>query len=281
VRTTPIEGGLRIEPVKGVSALNDLAFELKRSLGADMDYVPERTRGANGSFNGRERRLFVGGFDKPDLLISILHELRHAWYSAQLKRGKIRLFHLQLLARRGGRVSPYATGYVRYVSLEELSTFPKTLKHTITELLKMEGEPREYLEGQAGARAYQLYELLQTASYAAYQLSGTSRWDLARVKPEEAAAIGLDPVEGLEYMRAGLPASDAYVPFPAGTSRRQAAASLRRQTALVSALSLKLAPLVEDYLKAARAKDWRAASAAADRMIAGVRDAEAQWNGGR
>ena len=282
---------LRIAAERGVSPLNDLAFDVRRTLGADVAYVPERTRDAAAAFNGKQKLLMVANFDRPDFFIAAIHEARHAWYSALLRRGDIRLFHLQAVARPGRSVAPGAEVYARYLSLEEVSNFPKTLKHMLTEQSKLKGDAAKYLADRTTTRARQFVDILRSSAYIAAQIEGLDRKGLLkprRMTPAEVAATDLEPSEAVDYFALELSNQTLYVPVLKRETRRfglkvvrgsvdEARAALRRRAKLLGGLVESAAPAAGGYLAAARAGDLAAAGAAADRLIAEVRKAEGEW----
>jgi hypothetical protein len=292
VKVERIPNGLRVVARRGISPLNDLADDVNRRLGATVAYMPERTRDASAAYNGRERLLMAAGFERPDFFLAVLHETRHAWYSELLRRGDIRLFHLQAVARPGRSVAPNAEVYASYLSLEELSTFPKTLKQMISEQAKLEGEAARYLADRTAVRGRQYVDILRSAAHLGDQIEAldkAKRLNPRRLTPEEADAAGLEPAEGLDYFALELPQATLYVPVRQRLTRRfgrkdvmrgspdEARASLRERARLIRELVTAAAPSAGAYLEAARAGDWAAAGAAADRLIAATRRAENAW----
>ncbi|HEX4048096.1 MAG TPA: hypothetical protein VH309_09700, partial [Elusimicrobiota bacterium] len=285
------ESSLRIAPERGRSPLNDFAYDVSRALGASVAYVPERTRDAAAAFNGRQRLLMVANFDRPDFFLAAVHEARHARYSALLRRGDIRLFHLQAVARPGRSVAPNAEVYSRYLSLEELSTFPKTLKHMITEQEKLQGGAAGYLAERTAVRARQFLDIMRSAAYLADQIESLDRRGglrPRRLKPAEAAALDLEPAQGIDYFALELPQATLYVPVLRRETRRfgfkvarssgvEARAALRLRAKLIGDLALASVPSAKAYLAADRDGDRAAAGRAADRLIAAARAAESAW----
>ena len=120
---------LVVTPLKQGTALNRMAWELKNGHGVTMAYVPERTRGAVAAFNGAEKTLFLPPFDQEESFEAILHESRHAHFLTRLSRADLSIFHPAVVAYEGFDIARGASSYTNYLSFEELSTFPKTLRH--------------------------------------------------------------------------------------------------------------------------------------------------------
>jgi hypothetical protein len=133
---------LVVVPVKEGTALNRMAWELQRGHGVKMAYVPERTRGAVAAFSGADRTLFLPPFDQEESFEAILHESRHAHFLTRLLRGDLSVYHPALVAYEGFDVARGASSYTNYLSFEELSTFPKTLRH-LAGALKRGGSPKK------------------------------------------------------------------------------------------------------------------------------------------
>lgn len=158
--------GFRVVPVAGVSRLNEIARRAREELGADMDFVPGRTQGASAMFNTEEGRLYLPEFGHEDSYAAILHELRHAYYTALKKKGQTRLFHMAVLPVGRHKVAPQAWGYSKYLSLEELSTYPKTLRHLLA-LARGQKTPelRRRVISSLITRTLQYHEILNSAAY--------------------------------------------------------------------------------------------------------------------
>ena len=281
-----------IAPEKGLSPLNDLAYELKRSLGVSLDHAPGFTTGRNAAYKAKERRIMAGVLDSPDFFLATLHEARHAWYSAAVRRGEIRLFHLQLVARRGRTVSPSALSYLNYVSFEELSTFPKTLKHLVTEHAKADAESAEYLEGRMRSLGFTYADLLRTTEYVSRQLRALAKnnnIEPRRMTEAELAETALEIGPNLDFYELPLWQGLLYFQVPRRetknlfgvksnrSSMKEARAALMLRAELLDSLVAAAAEPAAAYYAAVKAKDFAAASVHADRMIAAVRDAEAEW----
>ncbi|TBR16828.1 hypothetical protein EPO15_18315, partial [bacterium] len=153
---------LVVVPVKAGTALNRMAWELERGHGVKMAYVPERTRGAVAAFSGADRTLFLPPFDQEESFEAILHESRHAHFLTRLLRGDLSVFHPALVAYEGFDVARGASSYTNYLSLEELSTFPKTLRH-LAGALKRGGSPKKLALLRSHAEHYA--DILRTARY--------------------------------------------------------------------------------------------------------------------
>lgn len=285
--------GLTIVPEPGLSPLNDLAYELKKSLGASVDHAPQRTEGGSALFNAKANSVLTPDLDRPDFFLGTLHEARHAWYSAAIRRGEIKLFHLQIVAHRGRKVAPDAASYQGYLSFEELSTFPKTLKHLVTERAKAaSAEDREFLESRARNLAYTYADILRTAEYVSRQIRlKAKKGDLepARMPDSELEGTALLRGPDLDFYMLPLWQGNVYLQVPrrdtkmlfGGTRRKssvkEARTQLLRRAELIDALVGTLAQPIADYYAAAKAGEWTAASARADAMVAAVRDAETAW----
>jgi hypothetical protein len=169
-RTYEIAGrvfeGFHVLPAARGSRLNRLAARLKSRLGAEMDYIPGRTDGASAMFNGEEGRLYLPAFGDVDSYAAILHETRHAFYKALLARGEMRLFHLSLLGAGRHNVAPTAWTYTKYLSLEELSTYPKTLRHLATLAKKRAAsQERRAVVSTLVSRVLQYDDILNSSVY--------------------------------------------------------------------------------------------------------------------
>jgi len=280
--------GLRIVSERGHSPLNDLAYDVSRTLGAETVYVPERTRDSAAAFNGKQKLLMVANFDRPDFFLAALHEARHAWYSALLRRGDIRLFHLQAVAKPGRSVAPGAETYASYLSLEEVSTFPKTLKHMVTEQAKLGGDAARYLADRTATRAWQFLDILRSAASIAEQIQALDRkgrLEPRRMTDKEVAAMDLKESEAVDYFALDLWNQTLYVPVLRRQTRRfgvrrfrgsekEAREALRLRAKLLLELAGSAAPATEEYLAAVRSGNLAGAGAAADRLIAAVRRSE-------
>jgi len=284
--------GVAIAPEKGFSPLNDLAYELKKSYGTSVDFVPERTAGMAAAYNSRENRLLLAGLERPDFFLAMLHEARHAWYAARLRQGKISLFHAAIIAKPGLAIAPDAMAYTNYLSFEELVNHVKTLKHMVTERAKASGEAKDFLEEKTVSRAYQFIDVLRSAAYIENLLGNMDarkKLDIHRLTPAETVSAGLDVVVGVDYFSQDLPRGTVYWPvlkrewkeygFLAQNKGRkdEALASLRLRHRLVEGLVAASVDPAKDYLEAVKAKDWSAASRAADKLITEARKAETAW----
>lgn len=284
--------GVQVAAEPGISPLNDLAYELKRSLGTTLDYIPERTAGAAASYNSRENRLMLAGLDRPDFYLALLHEARHAWYARALREGRIMLYHFSIVAFPHRRVAPNAESYTSYFSFEELSNHPKTLKHMITEHAKLSGDAAAFMESKTLERAYQYVDLLRSTDYILSQIrryDEGKKLELRRVTAEQAQLMGLDVVPGLDYFALALPQGELYWPVPQRQSnllgfksmkgrKDEALAALRLRTRLLGEMLTDSVDPAKAYLDAVRGKDWPAAGRAADRLVAAARRAESGWH---
>lgn len=163
----PASGGhtqraLVVVPVKEGTALNRMAWELERGHGVKMAYVPERTRGAVAAFSGADRTLFLPPFDQEESFEAILHESRHAHFLTRLLRGDLSVYHPALVAYEGFDIARGASSYTNYLSLEELSTFPKTLRH-LAGALRRGGSPKKLALLRSHAEHYG--DILRSARY--------------------------------------------------------------------------------------------------------------------
>lgn len=153
---------LVVIPAKVGTALNRMAWELQRGHGVKMAYVPERTRGAVAAFSGADKTLFLPPFDQEESFEAILHESRHAHFLTRLLKGDLSVFHAALVAYEGFDVARGATSYTNYVSFEELSTFPKTLRH-LAGALKRGGSRKKLALLRSHAENYA--DIIRTARY--------------------------------------------------------------------------------------------------------------------
>lgn len=277
--------GVRVAAVPGASELNDLAVDLDKQLGATVDYVPARTSDSTAAYDAKANSLLVAGFDRPDFFLALLHEARHAWYSAQLRRGVVRLFHLQALARRGLKLAPKAQVYASYLSFEELSTYPKTLKHMAAEIARATGEKCAYLEGKARSRAYHMMDILRTAERLGRLLD---RAELRRMSKKEVEASAFPSIPGVDWFEADLGPSSFYLPVleretkllgftRRGGSKAEAKRHLELRQRLIAQLIERMVQPAIDYTEAANAGDWAKASKKADALIRASKDAEDAW----
>lgn len=159
--------GLRIVPDNRGHRVNRLAARSQRNLGITLDYVPRYSANATAAFNDADKRVFLPDFGDRDAYPAVLHEVRHAHYSAALARGVTRLFHLSFFARtpRLG-TSPHARYYDRYLSSEELSTYPKTLRHLVLMAKRTKSaEARKGYLSSLWTRIDQYSDILETVDF--------------------------------------------------------------------------------------------------------------------
>lgn len=284
--------GLQVAAEKGISPVNDLAYELKKSLGTTLDFMPERTAGAAAAFSSRENRLLMAGIERPDFFLALLHEARHAWFAALLREGKISLFHTAVVAKFRHSIAPNAQSYTDYMSFEELSNHAKTLKHMVTERAKMTGEAAAFMEEKVGTRAYQYADLLRSAQYLEAQiinLDRSKKLDLTRLSAEQAYNAGMDRVDGIDWFALDLPRGTMYFPVlqrettnffgvkSKKAPKEDALAALRLRMKLVGALVEQSVEPTKAYMDAIKIKDWAAAGSAADKLIKIAAQAERAW----
>lgn len=198
------------------SRLNKLARRVQEGLAATMDFVPGRTAGASAMFNTEEGRLYLPAFGDMDSYAAILHEIRHAFYTELVRRGQTRLFHFALLGAGRHKVAPNAWGYSTYLSLEELTTYPKTLRHLVTLARKQKTpEARRKAISTLETRVLQYHEILQSARYNmdfAERRRQSGHVEAHRLDPESLRTRQLGaPPEGHQYA-VRLPHAYAYFP---------------------------------------------------------------------
>ncbi|MBI4346871.1 MAG: hypothetical protein HY553_08445 [Elusimicrobia bacterium] len=278
--------GLRVTPLPQGSRLNVLAHRLLTKLGAALDYVPGRTGGATGAFNGVESRLLAPGFLHEESYPGLLHEIRHAFFSLRLKRGDMRLFHLSAVSRAGAPLAPGADSYAQYVSFEELSTFPKTLRHMLSLIRSAPDAGTLALRKELlRARARQYASILKTADHLMRRvrsLDAAGRLRADALAPEDGMNRSLESPDGGALYRVPLGHADLYLPIERpprtlpwylrllGKKDDVALEVLRVKAeetlALVAESSTELAALWESL--SAESPDWSAVRARSDRLVA-------------
>lgn len=239
--------GLRVRPDAQGERLGKLAAGAKAKLHADFDYLPARTgrMGATASFNEHESRVLLPRFDSPEFYPGVLHETRHAWFSELKRRGDIRLFHLQAVALRGA-VSPGAMYYTGTLSWEELSNYPKTMRHLISARLR----------GPALDRYWQLLDVMRSAGHLSEQI--------LRYRPRLRQTV--------DGLRADIGAVALIVP-----PSRDADALLRLRAELALELIERSLPQLQALKAALDGEDWSAAGAAADKLVRFASEADAAF----
>lgn len=200
----PAPGGgthhaLKVLPEKDGSPLNALAWALEKGHGVTMVYVPERTRGAAAAFNGAEKALFLPDFDREESYEAVLHEARHAFFATLLSRGIVSPFHSAVVAYEGMSVARGAETYTRYLSFEELSTYPKTLKH-LSAALRRAPNPAKLALLRSFASHYA--DILRSARYNAALLR--ARLDSGALVTRPVAGEGWPAFPGGRWERADL-----------------------------------------------------------------------------
>lgn len=158
--------GFLVVPNAQGSRLNKMAHRVQQRLNTSMVYIPGRSRGVSAMFVASEKRLYLPSFDNSMSYSVILHEIRHAFYTMLLKKGETRLFHLLVLSGVRHRVAPNAHYYPKMLSLEELTTHPKTLRHLIMRLRKQTDSQARRKMMNVLRESIQVYdELLDSAQY--------------------------------------------------------------------------------------------------------------------
>lgn len=281
--------GLRVVPRRDGSLLNRFAYDLDRRYKASLEYVPQRLIGAVAAYNSQSRVLFLPDFGRRDAFEAILHETAHAEFTERLANGDVSVFHTQLVAWEGRAIAPGASSYVSHMSLEEVFTHGKEVKHQLAALRR---------EGDASLKAL-LPTLTFLYQYADVLRSARLNLALARsyVKNGHATVV-LAPEEGepfpgghwyrvsLPYGRFFFPARDEAAPkrnllkrvFTAKPETAGEKALRRRADALLPAIAEIDAVLVtlEEGLKS-ESPDLAALNAEADRIAAALRRAESSF----
>ncbi len=268
--------GFEVVPQRGGSKLNDIAFRMKKVLGASMDYVPGRTGGASAMFNSEERRLYLPSPGDVDAYPALLHEARHAFYSSLIRGGKTRLFHVSILAVGRHVVAPNALSYTKYISLEELTTFPKTLRHLVM-LARKEKNPgtRALLLAKLKTRLWQYHDVLESAGYNMRSVIGWRDSGKLEAMPLEedsvrARDLGGAPPGGKLYA-VRVPRSLIYFPVESeakpswrqrlfGRSDREALDVLNLRVELIRGLVAQANPIVLEFINLFDEENLRLAS---------------------
>ncbi|MBI5595082.1 MAG: hypothetical protein HY928_03230 [Elusimicrobia bacterium] len=289
----PASGGkthraLVVVPAKDGTPLNRMAWELRRGHGVAMAYVPERTRGAAAAFNGADKTLFLPPFDQEESFEAILHESRHAHFLTRLSRGDLSVFHPALVAYQGFDIARGASSYTNYMSFEELSTFPKTLRH-LAGALKRGGSSKKLALLRSHADHYD--DILRSARY---------NLRLLRARLDK-GAVAASPLEGpswpsfpggrwlkvnLGHAAFAIPVMDEAPPPAAPWWKKPfvkapedaATRAVRRTVEALEAMTAgaaKAAGRFEQELRKAE-PDYAELSTLADRLIALARDADAR-----
>jgi hypothetical protein len=255
--------GVVIAPQPGLSAFNDVAYRLARQENAELLYVPEkvgspRQRGKKpaGLFNASYKRVLISHLDLLSLYPTVLHEARHARFERLLRQGDVRFFHFNITSTSDLPIRPGEKDYGHFLSLEELSTYPKTLRH----LVQM--RERVGLTARAPAIAKVLGSILETVSHVLSVL-------------EKSGVLELEAFPGkssdTRLFEAELPGFT--IDFPSYT-----ALQARRQLALTRNLLAryveKVRPQLELYRLAWRRGDLSSAKKAAGAMIEAARAAD-------
>lgn len=240
--------GLRIRPDMEGPRLNKMAYHMQNKLGTTLDYVPKRTAKAGGTaaHNEHENRILLPRFDSPEFYPAVLHEMRHAWFSSLKKKGDLRLYHLQAVALNGGSIVPGAMYYTHYMSWEELSNYPKTLRHLTSARLR----------GPALDRYWQLLDIFRSAATLSEQI--------LKYRPTVRKTA--------DGMRADVGRVTFFIPEGKDP---------KRELELRAKLTLKLVdesvPWLTKYREAVGREDWEAASAAAGKLVALAAEADKAW----
>jgi len=281
--------GLRVLPRRDGSLLNRLAFNLDRRYQASLEYVPERLIGAVAAYNSHAKVMFLPDFGRRDAFEAILHESAHAQFTERLARGALSPFHGQLVAYDGRAIAPGASSYVTHMSLEEIATHGKEVKH---QLAAARGAGDASLEALLPTLTflYQYADVLRSARLnlaiaRSYVKNGTAQVRLAENEPE--------PFPGGRWYRVNLPYGRFYFPvreeppvkqgllrrvFGSAPETAAEKALRRRADALLTATAEIDASLVklEAGIKA-DAPDLKALNAEADLIVVSLRRAESSF----
>lgn len=146
---------LTIEPKNDGHRFNRLAASVLRTTGYTLEFTPSRSD-AYASAHPVEKAIFLPSLELADSYEAILHETRHAHFRALLAKGRLSLFHPVLKARPGRTLSPNAFAYYDYMTLEEVSTYPKTLLHLLNAATRGDTRVHKSLRTYAFNMAYVL-----------------------------------------------------------------------------------------------------------------------------
>jgi hypothetical protein len=239
--------GLKIKADKGGGSFNKMSYRVKKILDADIVLQPRRAQMMGGaSFNSAQRLISTPGLESEEFYPGLLHEARHAWYSKEERAGRIRLFHGRAVARQGRILAPGALSYRDHLSFEELSTFPKTLRHIASLKNKR----------LALKRYWYMLDIMRTSAILIEE---------AQQRLGQTQNVG----DGLAL---GLYDAEIYVPH---TSRPEEDMA-KRWELLYGMIVDSIEPL-KAYMLAVEVEDWKQASAMAGKMVARVRQAEDDW----
>ncbi|MBI2362591.1 MAG: hypothetical protein HYV15_04335 [Elusimicrobia bacterium] len=289
----PASGGkthraLVVVPAKEGTALNRMAWELRRAHGVTMAYVPERTRGAAAAFSGADKTLFLPPFDQEESFEAILHESRHAHFLTRLSRGDLSVFHPALVAYQGFDIARGASSYTNYLSFEELSTFPKTLRH-LAGALKRAGSAKKLALLRAHAGHYA--DILRSARYNLRLLR--ARLDKGRVAASPLEGPSWPSFPGGRWLKVNLghaafaiPVMDGPPPARAPWWKKPfvkepedaATRAVRETVEALEAMTQSASALGVEFRNEADGADpdYARLSTLADRLIALARDADAR-----
>ncbi len=289
-----VHQGLTVLPAQGASRLNTLASEFKARLGVSLDYLPGFI-GDSAAFLSAQKRILLPHFGRVDFYPALLHEARHAHYSRALARGESRLFHFSALAWPGWSLDSdsSAGSYSKYLSFEELSTFPKTLRHMLSAAEQADSpEAGRILLEMAVNRGRHYEAILRTADgilSAARARSSAGSLDASVLTEKEASDLGFDKIPGGRWLKLRIARGTAFLPI-ATQDRRNALAryfsddidrlawkAVDLKMARLSELVRRCAPLAEAYTAALAADDLVAAKKAANALTALTARADAAW----
>lgn len=282
------EPSFRITPLEtGGSALNRLAWDLRKRHGADVEYSPTRLGySAVATFNHALNTLFLPHFGRDSTFEAVLHEAHHSNYAARQSRGDLSPFHMAALGRDGGPIVPRAYHYASYASMEELTGHAKTIKQMLA-AARREPPTSWWVNYAIDTELDKLKDISRSAYYLSVRMEtelkeGASvervaedRWELAQ----------LGPVGGGHWHRMRLAWSDVFLPVldepepPAKkglakifsrkpkTPGQKAAA---RTAAVLKQWHLDAAELIRSLRSglAADETDWDALNDLADRLVA-------------
>lgn len=278
--------GLRVLPLKGATPLNRLAYDLDRRYGAKIEYVPERIAGGVAAYNSWSKVLFLPDFGRPDAFEAVLHETAHAEFTHRLSQGDVSPFHGQLVAYDGRAVAPGASVYVEHMSLEEIFTHGKEIKHRLA-AARRDGSASVASLLPTYTFIYQYADVLRSARLNLSQAralvkKGSASVRLAENEPEPFPG-GRWYVVALPYGRFYFPAKlevepkrgflkRTFLPAPETAPER---ALYRRADVLLKAIAEIDASLIdlETGIKADE-PDLKALNAAADRIVVSLSRAE-------
>ncbi|MDE2143354.1 MAG: hypothetical protein KGJ84_13175 [Elusimicrobia bacterium] len=284
--------GLRVLPRRDGSLLNRLAYDLERRYGAAVEYVPARIAGGVAAYNSGAKVLFLPDFGRANAFEAILHETAHAQFTDRLARGALSPFHGLLLAYEGRAIAPGASSYVEHMSLEEISTHGKELKHQLA-AARAAGTATTAALLPTYTFLYQYADVLRSARLnlaIARSYVGDRRAKLVPADEEPA------PFPGGRWYRAALPYGFFYIPvreeaapkrglfqraFTQAPETAAEKALRRRADALLPAIAKIDALLadIESGIKADR-PDLKDLNARADRIVAALREAETAFAAG-